>query len=60
MTNKFSLFLKRFHQKKSKFRDPVCGMTANEAITSQYQGKAYYFCSTHCKEQFDQDPVVYV
>ena len=43
-------------------KDPVCGMTIGEedaAGTSTYQGRTYYFCSTSCKEKFDQDPEVY-
>ena len=42
--------------------DPVCGMTIEEADavgTSEYQGKTYYFCSTDCKEEFDQNPEDY-
>lgn len=34
-------------------RDPVCGMQIKgDAITAEYQGKNYYFCSEHCREQF--------
>lgn len=43
-------------------RDPVCDMQVNEeqaAGTSKYQGETYYFCSTRCKEQFDQNPERY-
>jgi YHS domain-containing protein len=43
-------------------RDPVCGMQVNEAQaagTSEYQGETYYFCSTGCKQQFDQNPERY-
>ena len=43
-------------------RDPVCGMQVNEdraAGTSEYQGQTYYFCSTSCKQQFDQNPERY-
>jgi YHS domain-containing protein len=39
--------------------DPVCGMQVDErqaAGQSAYQGETYYFCSTRCKQQFDQDP----
>ncbi len=39
--------------------DPVCGMTVDSA-TAEYRsfhdGKAYYFCSRGCKENFDKDP----
>jgi Cu+-exporting ATPase len=43
--------------------DPVCGMEVDPATaagSSEYQGITYYFCSTGCKRQFDQDPVIYV
>ena len=39
--------------------DPVCGMTvdpANAAGSFEYQGKTYYFCSTHCVHRFSQNP----
>ena len=44
-------------------RDPVCGMDVNPrdaAATSQHQEQTYYFCSTNCKEKFDQNPQQYV
>jgi YHS domain-containing protein len=43
-------------------RDPVCGMTVNEATateTSEYQGKTYYFCAPGCKGEFDAHPEQY-
>lgn len=39
--------------------DPVCNMTIDkdEAVaTSMYNGKTYYFCSEHCREDFDRNP----
>jgi Cu+-exporting ATPase len=45
-----------------KVKDPVCGMTIEEkdaAVTSTYQGKTYYFCSTSCKEKFEKDTETY-
>ncbi|HKU76899.1 MAG TPA: heavy metal translocating P-type ATPase [Pyrinomonadaceae bacterium] len=39
--------------------DPVCGMKVNPdnaAGTFEYQGKAYYFCSTHCLHRFRENP----
>jgi Cu+-exporting ATPase len=27
---------------------------------SEYQGQTYYFCSSNCKQQFDQNPQRYV
>ena len=46
-----------------KVKDPVCGMIIDEnnaAATSTYQGKAYHFCSTSCKEKFEKNPGSYV
>lgn len=43
--------------------DPVCGMQVDPktaAGQSEYDGKTYYFCSDHCKKQFDKDPKRYV
>ena len=42
--------------------DPVCGMQIKEkdaAGKSEYNGKTYYFCSTHCKQSFDNNPEKY-
>src|SRR5882762_9906466 len=39
--------------------DPVCGMTVNRdsaAGSYEYEGKTYYFCSTHCLNKFREDP----
>jgi YHS domain-containing protein len=44
-------------------KDPVCGMDVEPekaAGTSEYEGKTYYFCSTGCKKQFDDDPQQFV
>ena len=37
-----------------KVRDPVCGMMVDksEAVTLETDGQTYYFCSEHCKRQF--------
>ncbi|MDE1804196.1 MAG: heavy metal translocating P-type ATPase [Candidatus Micrarchaeota archaeon] len=37
--------------------DPVCGMYVDEAtsaLTSQREGRRYYFCSANCKLQFER------
>lgn len=37
--------------------DPVCGMYVDEKtskLTSEREGKKYYFCSTNCKIQFEK------
>jgi uncharacterized membrane protein YraQ (UPF0718 family)/YHS domain-containing protein len=39
--------------------DPVCGMTVDPATAagrSTFDGGTYFFCSSGCKETFDQDP----
>lgn len=44
-------------------KDPVCGMEVNEdkaAATADFKGKTYYFCSTGCKEKFEESPDKYV
>jgi len=44
-------------------KDPVCGMNVDEKtakIKVTYKGKAYYFCSTSCKEVFNKSPQKYV
>ena len=45
--------------------DPVCGMKVDVAeaktakLTSEHQGKSYFFCNDACKKQFDQAPAKY-
>ena len=43
-------------------KDPVCGMQVSEQqanATAEYKGQKIYFCSTDCKEKFDQNPERY-
>ncbi len=46
--------------------DPVCGMQVSESearskgLTSEYQGKTYYFCAPGCKREFEQNPGQFV
>jgi len=43
----------------AKQTDPICGMPVDEgraAATSEYEGRAYYFCSHGCLEKFREDP----
>jgi Cu+-exporting ATPase len=43
-------------------RDPVCGMEVDPKTAparSERNGKTYYFCSTACKQQFEQNPSQY-
>jgi len=47
-------------------KDPVCGMAVDKdkaeaaGRKSEYQKKTYYFCSDHCKKEFDKDPAKYL
>lgn len=38
--------------------DPVCGMTVATATAKSvlYQGRAYFFCSPACRDQFEAAP----
>lgn len=39
--------------------DPVCGMQVaqvEEALTIDYKGHQYHFCSTTCRDTFRADP----
>lgn len=43
-------------------KDPVCGMRVDEskaAGTVVHGGRTYYFCSAHCKAEFDKAPEKY-
>ncbi len=49
-------------EKAEGVKDPVCGMevsNAKKALTEEYKGKIYYFCSEHCQKTFKKDPVSY-
>lgn len=58
----FKSFFKKFKKDPSTKppRDPVCGMRASEGITFSYKGQNYFFCSDHCKQQFEKDPEAYI
>ncbi len=46
-----------------KVKDPVCGMTIDEKDAvgfSHYKGNTYYFCAEVCKEEFDNNPALFV
>ena len=67
MENKIKSLIKKLtrlgyqvNSEEIKHKDPVCGMKASKGISSEYQEQRYYFCSAHCKEQFDADPAAYV
>ena len=38
--------------------DPVCGMTVDrsKAVTKEFGGRTFYFCSDHCLHAFEADP----
>ena len=43
--------------------DPVCGMEVSPesaVAKSVYKGKIYYFCSTNCKSEFENNPEHYL
>ena len=47
--------------KKNSHKDLVCGMEASgDLFKSDYQGKSYFFCSDHCKQQFEKEPEAYI
>lgn len=55
-------FIKKLFSQEGKEKDPICGMMVDIKYAqhqSTYQGKQYYFCSEHCKKQFDEDPKQY-
>jgi Cu+-exporting ATPase len=39
---------------KSVTKDPICGMTVNEAtaLIAERDGQKFYFCSEHCRQKF--------
>ncbi|WP_289245119.1 heavy metal translocating P-type ATPase [uncultured Methylophaga sp.] len=44
-------------------KDPVCGMTVvpdTAKHQSQYGSQSWFFCSSHCKSKFDQNPQQYL
>ncbi|MGB6866960.1 MAG: YHS domain-containing protein, partial [Candidatus Aminicenantaceae bacterium] len=44
-------------------KDLVCGMEVNKeeaAASSLYRGERHYFCSSVCKEKFDENPEKYL
>ncbi|MES1945191.1 50S ribosomal protein L24 [Salinisphaera sp. PC39] len=49
--------------KQHDHKDPVCGMAVSYTTAVEefvYQGKAYYFCSTACREAFQAEPERYL
>jgi len=47
------------NESKSVTKDPICGMTVDEAtaLHAERDGKKFYFCSDHCLQKFLSTPV---
>jgi len=47
-------------ESKSVTKDPICGMTMDEATTlhAELDGKTFYFCSDFCRQKFLSTPTV--
>jgi Cu+-exporting ATPase len=45
-------------ESQSVTKDPICGMTVDEttALHADRDGKTFYFCSDHCRQQFLSAP----
>lgn len=43
-------------------KDPVCGMVVDpaQAQSQEFEGQAYYFCSSRCHDKFAGDPDAYL
>lgn len=51
------------HAGATQHKDPVCGMMVQEspnALTFEYKGMKYYFCSSGCRRAFEKDPEKYL
>jgi len=46
------------NESKSVTKDPVCGMTVDEAtaLHAERNGKTFYFCGEHCRQKFSSTP----
>lgn len=55
-------FIKKLFSSEGKEKDLICGMSVDIKTVqykSTYNEKSYYFCSEHCKKQFDENPKEY-
>jgi len=45
-------------ESKSVTKDPICGMTVDEAtaLHAERDGKTFYFCSDQCRQKFLSTP----
>jgi Cu+-exporting ATPase len=43
---------------KSETKDPICGMTVDEAtaLHAERNGETFYFCGDHCRQKFLSKP----
>ena len=43
---------------KTVTKDPICGMTVDEAtaLHAEPNGETFYFCSDHCRQKFLSTP----
>ncbi len=42
-------------------KDLVCGMDVTDSTyVADYEGKTYFFCAEHCKEEFQKEPQKYL
>ena len=46
------------NESKSVTKDPICGMTVDEAtaLHAERDGKTFYFCSDHCWQNLLSTP----
>ncbi|MEK7601399.1 MAG: YHS domain-containing protein [Patescibacteria group bacterium] len=54
----FSLF--KNDSSRTWKNDPVCNMPASDELTFDWKAKTYFFCSDHCKRQFEKNPEAYI
>ena len=45
--------------RRSARRDPVCNMEVGNQITATLGGRSWSFCTTRCRETFENDPEAY-
>jgi len=52
----------RERRKDMKHIDPVCGMSVREdsPLRFEFNGKTYWFCSSHCLAEFKAEPAKYL
>ncbi len=61
LIKKLSRFGFSIRPREKNHTDPVCGMEASgNLFKTDYQGTSYFFCSGHCKDQFDTSPGMYL